>query len=278
MTILAVLALVMPAVAQTATSDACTGCHVEQAAPTAHAGHPPLGALAGEAGDCVACHGNDESHVSGQRPETFLTFSTESPARQDEACLGCHSDDHPPGQNQHAQAGVTCAACHPVHATPDVPAAAAFPGIGEISTTCAGCHLDVLEEFAFNNRHRLAEHSLTCASCHDPHSDAGNAWLSVSSGETCTECHADKEGPFVFEHDAQLVDGCQACHVPHGSASRHLLDHQEPGALCYGCHAEVPSFHLGFAPFGEPRFGVETGCTNCHVTIHGSNIDPMFLK
>jgi hypothetical protein len=29
---------------------------------------------------------------------------------------------------------------------------------------------------------------------------------------------------------------------------------------------------------GSPRFGLESVCTNCHVTIHGSNLDELFLK
>ena len=57
-----------------------------------------------------------------------------------------------------------------------------------------------------------------------------------------------------------------------------VLTHQDTGALCYTCHASVPQFHLGFAPVGSPRFGQQSVCTNCHVTIHGSNLDRNFLR
>jgi len=41
--------------------------------------------------------------------------------------------------------------------------------------------------------------------------------------ETCLRCHADKRGPFVFEHPPVKVEGCEGCHVPHGSMNARLL-------------------------------------------------------
>jgi len=92
--------------------------------------------------------------------------------------------------------------------------------------------------------------------------------------ETCIDCHTDKGGPFVFEHGSVQVEGCVACHTPHGSINRHLLTFQSTGELCYSCHATVPGFHVGT----PPRFTFATNCTNCHSSIHGSNLDPFFLK
>ena len=96
--------------------------------------------------------------------------------------------------------------------------------------------------------------------------------------QTCARCHADKTGPFIFEHAASRAEGCGACHEPHGSPNRYLLTHQQEGALCYSCHAMVPQFHTGFGPGGPPRFGLDTVCTNCHATVHGSNLDRNFLR
>jgi hypothetical protein len=42
----------------------------------------------------------------------------------------------------------------------------------------------------------------------------------------CYKCHADKQGPFVFEHAPLKVEGCTACHDPHGSANPKLLKTQ----------------------------------------------------
>jgi predicted CXXCH cytochrome family protein len=84
------------------------------------------------------------------------------------------------------------------------------------------------------------------------------------------KCHAAKGSPFVFEHASGFVEGCTACHHPHGSPNRYMLSFQSIGELCYSCHGVVPSFHS--------RFNADTVCTNCHYAIHGSNLDPFFLK
>ena len=128
-----------------------------------------------------------------------------------------------------------------------------------------------------NEAHRLDQNVVTCTSCHDPHAVKASKLASFADA-TCSTCHADKDGPFVFEHKASRTEGCAACHQPHGSANRHMLEHQDVGALCYMCHDAVPQFHLGFAPVGAPRFDEKTVCTNCHVTVHGSNLDRYFLR
>ena len=63
---------------------------------------------------------------------------------------------------------------------------------------------------------------------------------------------------------------CSACHTAHGSPNRHLLNFQAVAELCFSCHNMVPGFHA--------RFTLETQCTNCHSTIHGSFLSPFFLR
>jgi DmsE family decaheme c-type cytochrome len=140
------------------------------------------------------------------------------------------------------------------------------------------CHAETVSDFAFNERHRLTEGILECTSCHDPHSRENRSLLGGFQHEQCATCHNDKGGPFIFEHAASRVEGCTACHSPHGSPNRHMLTHQSVAELCYTCHAEVPQFHSGFSPVGPPRFDLDTQCVNCHLTIHGSNLDPLFLR
>ena len=41
--------------------------------------------------------------------------------------------------------------------------------------------------------------------------------------EACLKCHIDKRGPFVYEHAAVRIDGCETCHMPHGSMNAKLL-------------------------------------------------------
>ncbi len=111
---------------------------------------------------------------------------------------------------------------------------------------------------------------MECISCHDPHKPSSRMMLGGFKQEACVRCHADKDGPYVFEHPALRVEGCVACHSPHGSPNRHLLHFQKDAELCLSCHALVPGFHS--------RFTLDTNCANCHSSIHGSNLDPGFLR
>ena len=105
--------------------------------------------------------------------------------------------------------------------------------------------------------------------------------------ETCYTCHAEKRGPFLWEH-APVVDNCTNCHTPHGSANASLLKARAPW-LCQECHtgdhgAQVNSgANLASggvttvngaqqAAAAAPRAQLAArACLNCHVLIHGSN-------
>jgi predicted CXXCH cytochrome family protein len=137
---------------------------------------------------------------------------------------------------------------------------------------CADCH----EEEAAALAHReLPESPLgggfVCETCHGP--SAGHARTHgkapVGRQDERGGCHAEKKGPFLFEHGSARVTGCAACHTLHGSASRHLLTHQRVAELCFSCHSQAPGFHN--------RFDLDTRCTNCHASIHGSDVSEFFL-
>ncbi|HSG88751.1 MAG TPA: cytochrome c3 family protein [Pseudomonadales bacterium] len=269
-----------------AAADAAAPCALCHAGPAASFGATPHGhALADLATEstadaaCVACHGDGTAHMADPLSATAIRRFDEADAADDDTCEQCHADTHTPASNAHARAGLACTNCHGIHAPQAMPALPGdFGTIDAGSATCFACHQQTFTEFQLNERHRLAEGALACADCHDPHAPTGGLRLGAFREAVCGECHVDATGPFVFEHAASTVEGCSACHVPHGSPNRHLLTHQREGELCYGCHALVPQFHLGFSPAGAPRFDENTQCTNCHVTIHGSNLDPFFLR
>jgi DmsE family decaheme c-type cytochrome len=255
---------------------ACNTCHSDSAATVRAGVHAKSGPE-----DCTVCHGDGTEHLAAPTsPGSILTFALESAAERSAPCMACHQDARVPAAgNPHHQAGLACDDCHSVHADKaraELPAAMQrlTPG----STACYACHEDTFAQFAFSERHRLIEGSVSCTSCHDPHEPDTRRHLGGFKQMGCATCHADAGGPFVFEHPASRLDGCTACHVPHGSPNRHLLTHQRVGELCYSCHAVVPQFHLGFAPVGGPRFDENTVCTNCHVSIHGSNLDRSLLR
>jgi DmsE family decaheme c-type cytochrome len=100
--------------------------------------------------------------------------------------------------------------------------------------------------------------------------------------ETCWQCHADKRGPFLWEHQP-VTEACTNCHTPHGSNIAPLLKSRPP-FLCDECH-DGP--HNSQAPYGTGAARIQGGllpaganpnsnavgraCMNCHVMVHGSN-------
>ncbi len=264
----------------------CGACHDERVASFAHNPHSALDTkgLAGKGGaafSCAACHGDGSKHVeaAGGKGTIFAFGDQELASVKTERCLKCHADVHPAYRlGPHGKAGMSCTDCHSVHAG-DVdersllkPAAAGRLIVQKrgVSALCAECHGDIANRFQLTEHHRLQEGIIECTSCHDPHVPQTRTALGGFKQEACSTCHADKNGPFVYEHASIRVEGCVACHDPHGSVNRHQLEFQQEGALCLSCHTEVPSFHS--------RFGVQTNCTNCHTSIHGSNVDPFFLQ
>ena len=72
---------------------------------------------------------------------------------------------------------------------------------------------------------------MDCGSCHNPHGTVSDALIAANSiNESCYSCHAEKRGPFLWEH-APVNENCLNCHVPHGSIRPNML--KLPGArLC----------------------------------------------
>lgn len=263
----------------------CAGCHDDQINALQRGPHGALDdaespVYHGGVASCTACHGDAAEHIeqAGEAP-IFAFGDDDLPTLKSNRCLDCHGDAHPRFfASRHAAAGLDCASCHSIHQPADnrrallreVETLILDQSAGTVSASCADCHGEVFAQFEFNERHRLREGVLDCASCHDPHAPNSRLALGGFKQQQCTSCHTDKEGPFVFEHGSQRVEGCVACHDPHGSPNRHLLTQQSVADLCYSCHVVVPGFHT--------RFTADTQCTNCHSTIHGSNFDPFFLK
>ena len=281
------------------TTALCTACHRDKFETTVRNPHDLLDTVewqerTGNAPGCLNCHSDVDEHISaGGGLGNVFAFRDEPASAQNDVCLTCHSDTHPDiGNSTHSLAGLTCSGCHSQHSADasatgllrqpvQAPAMAGLTGMTGLtgsSALCVDCHADSSADFAFNERHRLVEGILECTSCHDPHSRENRSLLGGFRHEQCATCHNDKSGPFIFEHAATRVEGCTACHSPHGSPNRHMLTHQRVAELCYTCHAEVPQFHSGFSPVGPPRFDLDTQCVNCHLTIHGSNLDPIFLR
>jgi predicted CXXCH cytochrome family protein len=116
----------------------------------------------------------------------------------------------------------------------------------------------------------VREGKLQCSTCHNVHGSTNVKLLRKgdSISELCTSCHAEKRGPFLWEH-APSRDGCTTCHDPHGSANERMLVAKAP-LLCQRCHVGTrhPSTIYDAALVGvgsNPSVRVYArSCVTCH--------------
>lgn len=268
----------------------CMGCHGEKSALPAHEilntkmarkadENTPFG---GDNHSCETCHGPSKSHVmaGGQKPPGFLFDDSTSSDEKNGMCLSCHQETgrfHWPG-GTHNMEGVACIDCHSVHTDEDpVMALETQPEV------CFGCHKEQRAQFLRQSRHPVQTSSnayshtgmLSCSDCHNAHGSDGPANLKRNTvNETCYDCHAEKRGPFLWEHQPARED-CTTCHNSHGSNYPNLLTARTPW-LCQQCHAAP--FHPSTAysgvdvpPASTDQRVVGKDCMNCHNKVHGSN-------
>ena len=142
---------------------------------------------------------------------------------------------------------------------------------------CFSCHSDVKPAFSQPFHHKVNEGLMKCTDCHDSHGTFGNNQLRSTADQNmiCTKCHMETRGPFVFEHAAVKAEGCLGCHSPHGSQNARLLNVPNINQMCNQCHSPV----AGGTVHGMNAGSAEVlSCINCHTMIHGSNINPAFIR
>jgi DmsE family decaheme c-type cytochrome len=238
---------------------------------------------------CTSCHGASEGHQKdpgGTRPNVvFAGHDKSDAATQAGACLTCHDNGkrmHWVG-SQHQSRDVPCSSCHAVHTPNDkVLAKVTQPEV------CFACHKTERSQLHKISVHPVLAGKMACSDCHNPHGSTGPTLLVKNSvNETCYTCHAEKRGPFLWEH-SPVFDSCTNCHTPHGSTNTPLLKARPPW-LCQECHsgdhgaainsgANLPTGNAttvnGLQPPASQSPRAQTNaraCLNCHVMIHGSN-------
>jgi DmsE family decaheme c-type cytochrome len=250
--------------------------------------------LPAEATGCESCHGPGGNHVdAGGGKASIIAFSQLQPGQVLDNCLQCHSQTLSRAnirRSPHTERGIVCNNCHSVHksTTPK------FLLANNQSDLCYGCHTNVRAQFSLPVKHRVNEGLMTCSDCHNPHGSFAPTWRpgprprmvdnALGNEEACIRCHFDKRGPFVFEHAGVRLEGCESCHVPHGSTNPRLVRRPVIFTLCLECHNGADSFgrsargiftQTASHNMADPRY---QNCVTCHVAIHGSNADPRFLR
>jgi DmsE family decaheme c-type cytochrome len=226
---------------------------------------------------CESCHGPGAEHARrvrrGQTRPPVLNFGKDAwtPIRdQNRVCLECHHNHQRIEWKGsiHELNRIGCAQCHKAHVAHDL-----VLNRRTQPSVCYDCHPAQRAQFFYSSHHPVREGKMACSACHNVHGDDGSELLvKATARENCTSCHAEKRGPFLWEH-APAAEDCRLCHWPHGSNQPALLT-KRPPFLCQECHSQAghPSVEYdGDAVNRMSRFLVIKGCLNCHFQVHGSN-------
>ena len=265
----------------TPATNVCLACHnnpvVTSVFETAHGNSSIPGSQPAIRG-CASCHGASTAHAGAMQAPSVVfgdgssRFPASNVQAQNQACLTCHQTRETVHwtASVHQSADLSCASCHTVHAGHNT----VLNQLND-SSICLSCHLEQRSQLSRRSHHPVTEGLMSCNDCHNPHGSDTVALLSRSTvNETCTGCHAEKRGPFLWEHQPVSED-CTTCHNPHGSTQASMLATRQP-FLCQSCHAEA--FHpsslysgTGLPPAGVQQNLLGASCTNCHSAVHGSN-------
>jgi DmsE family decaheme c-type cytochrome len=259
-----------------------------------------LGAVA--PGVCLRCHGGMRAlqEIAGPHqiggPNGFNCTTCHDPHGQiressrKDLCLSCHNGAPTMAWHSsiHANNGVCCTDCHNPHPRSKVlnelvnmdhyqvkrPKRLAM-SVQE-PEACYKCHAKIYGLNAMPYHHPIKEGKMVCSDCHDPHGQYLDNLREETVNMVCYRCHAEKQGPFAFEHPP-VTERCTICHEPHGTVAKDLL--RKPVTfLCMQCHAgHATNTHGNPAAdtTQSTRINAQraffTDCTHCHAQVHGSD-------
>jgi DmsE family decaheme c-type cytochrome len=238
--------------------------------------------------DCESCHGPGSMAIKDLTKElveekarlgikvecnfkTLIDLKNLPATAQSLTCLKCHTANatfnlHNWNAGDHAINEVSCFDCHDIHSGPDLKITPLASG-----KLCFSCHQASQAQFSLPSHHPLREGRVFCVDCHNSHGGLYNDLLQDNVKETCVQCHAEKRGPFLYEH-ADVTEDCLNCHSPHGSINKNLLKAREP-FLCLQCHeGHRINTETGGSISPERARAFYTRCTDCHSSIHGSDV------
>ena len=228
--------------------------------------------------ECESCHGPSGNHSvrrvkKGTQREPMIYFDRGSDipvAERNEICSSCHQKNdksHWRG-SAHQINDLACTDCHQIHAEEQT--------IHEVKSAeieiCGKCHQSQkLSSNRFSTHPLQYGQQMGCSDCHSAHgSDNDHMLVAASTNDTCFQCHAEKRGPFLWEHEPSSED-CSSCHSAHGSNNKAMLTQRAP-LLCQNCHSSQghPSLVETSSGFTSNML-LGNSCTNCHSKVHGSN-------
>ncbi|MFO7901511.1 MAG: cytochrome c3 family protein [Planctomycetota bacterium] len=294
---------------------AAAGVHGEQIALAAHRQPADMPSLAGTSNNlgavspdtCYKCHGDmyEMQEIAGPHqiggPNGFNCTTCHDAhgkildhSRKD-LCLECHQEGSPTmawHASTHNLMGVACTDCHNPHPRAAVQQFPRATGVSFLHTNvarpkrlamsvqepeaCYKCHAKIYGMNALPSHHPIKEGKMVCSDCHDAHGQQEGNLNADTKNLLCWKCHADKQGPFAYEHPP-VTEDCSICHEPHGTVADNLLK-QPPTFLCLRCHVGHRDGNHGHGErvdidnIPQLRPALYTDCTTCHSQIHGSDL------
>jgi DmsE family decaheme c-type cytochrome len=249
---------------------------------------------------CYKCHGEyaEFQRVAGPHqicgPNGFNCTTCHDPHGQIreetrvDLCLQCHDMSSPTmawHSSTHSHNGVACTDCHNPHPRTCVPQ---FVNISHTNVrrpnrlqmsvqdpdVCLKCHQKIVGLMSLPSHHPIKEGKMVCGDCHDAHGQREKNLRGETVNLLCYRCHAEKQGPFVYEHPP-VTENCLICHDAHGTVANNLL-RQPATFLCLRCHDGHRGSHgagnrtnIDARPWLQRAF--YTDCTQCHDNIHGTD-------
>jgi DmsE family decaheme c-type cytochrome len=262
----------VPATVKADRGDQCGACHESVAShfkASAHGKAKQFISGAFEQG-CESCHGDANEQMSaGGDKSKIINPGRLKGAEASKNCIRCHQTQraqmHWKGSAQQ-KANVSCVDCHKTHGGSAEKSSLAGKTEPE---TCFRCHGNLRHTMFQRSAHPLRDGKMTCSSCHNPHGTmTGNKLLKANStNDLCLKCHAEKRGPFLWEH-APSRENCLSCHASHGSNHDKLLT-MTVTMTCQNCHNQ--GRHQSVAGRPNALFNIGRACLQCHPQVHGSN-------
>lgn len=269
----------------------CMECHSKVAAKPIK--HSPVTL------NCGSCH---ESTGKQHPLEDVEGYKLTKPVPA--LCFTCHDQAtimkevvHPPLKEG------DCLSCHDVHSSKNEHLLSALQ-----PALCYSCHSDLQEAVKESSvPHKALMETNSCGNCHSPHSSSEKKILIKPQTELCFSCHNKEmksEGRTIPNMKMMIIrnknihgaidnNGCSACHNPHASNNKNLLQKPFPSGnyspvakntyeLCMECHdrtlyedektTESTGFRNGENNLHYLHVNKEKGrtCLNCH-NPHASN-------
>ena len=260
-------------------AEVCGPCHEDVARGFAANPHAKTAQTHGGSGvTCEDCHGAGKAHVEGGGDKARIFNPANATTQEvDHLCLGCHQGkDQNFDRSAHAEGNVSCIGCHDIHNSKEKHLLKASQ-----PTLCFECHADVKPQFSMPFHHQVNEGLVQCSDCHDTHGayEKQGPKSAALQDAMCIKCHEAKAGPWVYDHAVVKIEGCTACHTPHGGPNPQLLNRANVNNICLQCHSPSINFNTD-TPGGSYHNPAEPHqlCLSCHTSIHGSNTSAVFFN